>query len=169
LVSVTGVRDVTNKKHQVTEVIVIFSGAVNAAEAQNPAIYRLTLPGKKGSYTAKNARAIGLKSAAYNSANDTVTLTPLKPFKVTKPVQLQVNGQPPAGLQDGSGRLIDGDHNGTPGGNAVAILSRGGASIQAIASGTTGGQSVGIMAIVDALFEQDALAGLTKTRWARHS
>ena len=90
-----------------------------------------------------------------------------KSFAVTKLVQLQINGQPPAGLQDGAGRLIDGDHNGTPGGNAVAILSRGGASIEAIASGTTSGRDVGIMAIVDALFEQNALAGLTTAHRAR--
>jgi hypothetical protein len=57
--------------------------------------------------------------------------------------------------------LIDGDRNGTPGGDAVAILSRRGASIEAITPGTPSGQSAGIMAIVDALFEQDAFAGLT--------
>ena len=157
----------TNKKHQVTEVIVTFSGAVNAAEAQNPAIYRLTLPGKKGSYTAKNAKVIKLKSALFNAANDTVTLIPSKPFAVGKPVQLRINGQPPAGLQDGAGRLIDGDHNRTAGGDAVAILSRGGASIQAIALGTTGGQDAGIMAIVDALFERDAFAGLVPAHRTR--
>ena len=43
----------------------------------------------------------------------------------------------------------------------MAILSRGGASIEAIALGTTGGPDAGIMAIGDALFERDALAGLT--------
>jgi hypothetical protein len=63
--------------------------------------------------------------------------------------------------------MIDGDHDGMPRGNAVAILSRGGASIQAIALGTTGGQNAGIVAIVNALFERDALAGLTTTRRAR--
>ena len=131
------------------------------------ATYRLTTAGKKGSFTAKNAKVIRLKSAAYNSANDTVTLIPSKPFAVTKPVQLQISGQPPEGLQDGSGRLIDGDHNGTPGGDTVAILSRGGVSSGAIASGTVGGPSAGIMAVVDALFEQDAHAGLTKPHPAR--
>ncbi len=90
-----------------------------------------------------------------------VTLTTIRPFAIAKPVRFPNNGQPPAGLQDGSGRLIDDDHNGTPGGDAVATLSRRGASIEAIASGTTGGRDAGIMAIVDALFEQDALAGLT--------
>jgi hypothetical protein len=47
-VTVTGVRDVTNKKHQVTEVLVTYSGAVNAAEADNLATYRLATAGKKG-------------------------------------------------------------------------------------------------------------------------
>ena len=93
-VTVTGIRDVTNKKHQVTEVIVTFNGTVNATEADNPAIYRLTLPGKKGSYTAKNAKAIKLKSATYNPATDTVTIIPGKRFALTKPVQLVVMARP---------------------------------------------------------------------------
>jgi hypothetical protein len=72
-----------------------------------------------------------------------------------------------AGLQDGSSRSIDGDHDGAPGGNAVAILSRGGASIAAIPAATTDGQSMRIMALVDALFERDAFAGLTTARRPR--
>jgi hypothetical protein len=167
-VTVTAIRDVTNKKHQVTEVIVTFSGPVNAAEADNPAIYRLTLPGKKGSYTAMNAKAIKLRSAIYDAADDTVTLIPRKSFALSKPVQLVIDGQPPSGLQDGFGRLIDGARTGKPGSNAVAILSRRGASVEAIGAGNSGGQAAGIMAIVDALFEQDAFTGLTAAHRARH-
>ncbi|HYK12189.1 MAG TPA: hypothetical protein VEV39_15420 [Gemmatimonadales bacterium] len=55
--------------------------------------------------------------------------------------------------------MIDGDHDGAPGGDAVAILPRGGATIAAIASRDTDGRSVGIMAIVEALFEQVAKMG----------
>ena len=56
LVTVMSVTDKTNKKHQVTQVTVVFSGSVNSTEAQMPTgIYRLATPGKKGSYTAKNA------------------------------------------------------------------------------------------------------------------
>jgi hypothetical protein len=168
-VSVADVRDVANKKHQVTEVIVTFSGAVNAAEADNPAIYRLTLPGKKGSYTAKNAKVIKLKSAVYDPADNAVTLIPTKPFALKKPVQLVIDGLPPSGLQDGSGRFLDGARTGRPGSNAVAILAPGGATVEAIASGTTGDRDAGIMAIVDALFEQDALTGLTTAHRHRHS
>ena len=80
----TGVDVVKNKKHQVTEIILAFSGGLNAAEAANIAEYSLVEAGKKGSFTAKNAKTIKLRSAVYNSANDTVTLTPKKKFVLSK-------------------------------------------------------------------------------------
>jgi hypothetical protein len=58
-----------------------------------------------------------------------VTLTPKKSFSLSKPVQLQINGNAPAGLMDSVGRFIDGDHNGQPGGDAVAVLKRNGVSV----------------------------------------
>jgi hypothetical protein len=63
--------------------------------------------------------------------------------------------------------LVDGDRNGTPGGDALAILSPGGAWVEALTTGITGGQDAGIMAIVGALFGRDALAGLTTAHRAR--
>jgi plastocyanin len=128
-VTLTHVTEVLNKKHQVTQIIVDFSGAVNTGEASNVVTYRLVTAGKKGSFTAKNARVIRLISAALNSVGNEVTLTPSKPFKVKKPVQLRINGQAPAGLQDSLGQFIDGNHDGQPGGDAVAVLSRQGVSI----------------------------------------
>jgi hypothetical protein len=123
LVTVTKVQDVLNKKHQVTEVLVSFSGAVSANQADETAIYRLATAGKKGSYTAKNAAVIKLKCAVYTGSNDTVVLSAKKPFALSKPVQLLIDGLAPSGLQDIYGRLIDGDHNGTAGGNAIAVFS----------------------------------------------
>jgi hypothetical protein len=122
----TTVRPVTNKKHLVTQINVSFSGAVNAAEADSLNVYRLATAGKHGSYTAENAKVINLKSAVYNPASDSVTLTPKKAFALTKPVQLVVDGQPPSGLEDSAGRVING------GNNAVAVLTRGGATITAV-------------------------------------
>jgi hypothetical protein len=123
LVTLTKVSDELSKKPQVTEVLVTFSGAVNAGEADRIATYRLATPGKKGSYTASNAGVIKIKSAASNAASHSVTLTPSKPFALAKPVQLTVYGTGPTALQDAFGRDIDGDHNGKAGGNAIAILS----------------------------------------------
>jgi hypothetical protein len=97
--------------------------------------YRLAKAGKRGSFTARNARLIKLRSAAYSGTNDTVTLTPKKPFVLAKPVQLQVNGGLPSGLDDTLGRLIDGNHDGQPGGNAVVVLQRGRPTISPLVRG----------------------------------
>jgi hypothetical protein len=133
LVTLTSVTDKTNKKHQVTQITVVFSGSVNSAQAgMTTGIYRLATPGKHRSYTAKNAAVIKLKSATYTDSTHSVTLIPKKPFAITKPVQLLINGVAPSGLEDSTGRLIDGNHDGQPGGNAIAILSRGGAKVSAV-------------------------------------
>jgi hypothetical protein len=117
----------------VAEILVGFSGGVNAGQAQRLTTYRLVRAGKRGSFTAKNARAIKIRSAAYSAANDTVALILAAPFSLTKPVQFMVYGTGPSALQDSSGRSIDGNHDGHAGSNAVARLTRGGATIQAVA------------------------------------
>ena len=52
--------------------------------------------------------------------------SPVTAFALKSPVQLTVNGTGTSGLQDTFRRLIDGNHDGKPGGNAVAILSQSG-------------------------------------------
>jgi hypothetical protein len=168
-VTVTSVHNVTNKKHQVTQILVTFSGPVDTAEAQNPGIYRLAAAGKKGSFTAKNAKVIPLKSAAYSAASDTVTLTLKKPLKLSKPVQLQVNGLSPSGLQDSLGRLIDGNHDGQPGGNAVAVLGRGGATISAVVDQGIGPVPSFEPSAIDALLEREDPIDRRRFGHAKHS
>jgi len=122
LVTISSVRLALNKRHMVTQILVTFSGAVNGAEAQRAATYRLATAGKGGSFTAKNAGIITLRSETYKGATDTVTLTPTKPFGLSKPVQLLIEGNPPSGLQDSLGRFIDGAHTGRAGSNGVVVL-----------------------------------------------
>ncbi len=170
LVILTTVHADTNKKHQVTEIILTFSGPVNSSEANRTSLYRLAYPGKKGSYTAKNAQVIKLKSAVYNSADDTVALAPKKPFALTKKVQLEVDGVPPSGLQDSEGRYIDGEDNGMAGSNAIAILAKSGVTIDArtaerIGSSTTNHHGRN-EAVVDAVLEPDAIGNLRRVRGA---
>jgi hypothetical protein len=129
LVTMESVRLRTNKKHLVVGVIVGFSGELNSGQAENLSEYRLVKAGKRGVFTAKRAMLIKLRSAVYSGTSDTLILTPKKPFALTKPVQLQVSGEPPTGLEDILGRLIDGNDDGQPGGNASAVLRRTGAKI----------------------------------------
>jgi RHS repeat-associated protein len=163
LVTVTKFVEKTNKKHQVTEVDVIFSGEVNSLAANSLAGYRLATPGKKNSYTAKNAGIIKLKKAVFTASNNTVALTPKKPFALTKPVQILVYGTGPTALQDSTGRAIDGDHNGTPGGNAIVIIAKKGATIAAVTTARTSKKPVMTLAI-DALFTRGELHGLRRLR-----
>jgi hypothetical protein len=93
--------------------------------------------GKHRSFAAKNSVVIKLRSARYDPAHNLVTLTPKKAFSVSKPVQLKINGSPPAGLLDSVGWFIDGDRDGQQGGSTLAVISRKGvASSQE--SGTLG-------------------------------
>jgi hypothetical protein len=55
-----------------------------------------------------------------------VTLTLKTPTTITKSIELFVQGAGAGGLQDAEGRLIDGNHDRTAGGNAVAVISKGG-------------------------------------------
>jgi uncharacterized repeat protein (TIGR03803 family) len=111
-VTMTDVQLAFNRKHQVTQIVVDFSGPVDAGLADSLATYSLTVAGRHGSFTARNARKIPLASAVYSDSTHSVTLVPVKPFGLARPVQLRVHG------------LL-------PGGDAVAILSDEGVIIEA--------------------------------------
>jgi hypothetical protein len=162
-VTMSSVMADTNKKHLVTKVVVTFSGAVNSAEADLTGTYRLATAGKKGSYIAKNAQVIKLKSASFNAANDTVTLTPKKAFALTKPVQLVVNGTPPSGLHDSFGRFIDG------GNNSIAILRRGGATIEVVAAVESAARLALEPAAVDIVLDREHQIGTRHRALVEHA
>jgi hypothetical protein len=108
----------------VTQITVGFSGPVDAAQADNLAMYRLVLSGAKGSFRARTARTVKLRSAAYDASTKTVTLTLRKPLMPVKGLQLTIDGEAPSGLADSQGRLIDGNRDGNPGGDATAVIPR---------------------------------------------
>ena len=66
-VTVTGVSDVLNNKNQVTQIVIDFSGPVNASQAEKRCIYRLAFRGSNGSYTAKNALVVRFKKPLYSA------------------------------------------------------------------------------------------------------
>jgi subtilisin-like proprotein convertase family protein len=122
LVTLQNVVLVKNKKHLVTEILVGFSGGVNAAEADSTKTYELIAANKAGQFIATKKTLLKLKSAALSG--NTVTLKLKSPLQLKKAVELVVNGVAPAGLQDTEGRLIDGNHDGIAGGNAVAVIKK---------------------------------------------
>jgi hypothetical protein len=92
-------------------------------------------------------------------------LVPKKPFALTRPVQLLIDGLPPSGLQDGTGRLIDGNHDAQAGGNAIAILFRGGVKLSAVQSARTNTPARASARLFDAvLAEATRFSGKTHHR-----
>jgi hypothetical protein len=116
------------RKNEVAAVQVTFSGPVNSAQADAPSTYRLTTSGKGGSVSARAGRVIKTSSIVYSSVDNTVTLTLAKPLRLTKPLELIVEGTGLTGLLDTDGRYIDGANNGQPGSNAVIAITRKGVS-----------------------------------------
>src|SRR5262249_60178343 len=86
LIRVIDVRSVEDSKHRLTQIKVDFSGTVNLTEATNLATYRLATAGKGGSFTARDSRAIPLKTATDTPALAEVTAAPRKPAKLPTPV-----------------------------------------------------------------------------------
>ena len=134
VVTMTSVQVVKVKvKHKsTTEILIGFSGSLNAAEASNIAEYTLIQAGKKQSFTGKGTKHLPLLNAVYNAANHTVALTPKRKLP-NKPIELILNGQSPSGLEDSNGNLIDGNRDGQPGGNGIAVLKGKTATITAVA------------------------------------
>jgi Bacterial Ig domain len=129
-VTVTGASDELNSKNQVTQIVIDFSGPLNASQAAKRGVYRLALPGSNGSYTARNARVVLLKKPVYNATDYTVTLRPGRPFALTRKAELVIRGNPPNALRDSQGNRIDGNHDGHPGGNAIVLLSSSGVIVE---------------------------------------
>ena len=149
LVTVKSATLVTNKRHQITTVVVTFTGVVNKQEADSIGTYRLAMAGKHGSFVARNAGVIKLKSAVYNANTDAVALSLRKPFVSKKPAQVLIYGSGGNGLKDGLGRLIDGDRNGRPGGDASVIISGGRARASNVLGTPTKVKRLSYPAVVD--------------------
>jgi hypothetical protein len=122
-VTLTGV-DPIIKRQKVTAIVLNFSSGLDPSLAVDRGLYRLVSAGRGGSFTARDAKVIKVRNAGYLAASApvTVTLVPSAPFSARKPVKLTIKGLPPSGLEDSEGRLIDGDGNGQPGGDAVIVL-----------------------------------------------
>jgi len=110
----------TGRRKHVTGYQLIFSGALNSTNAQNAANYTLTEKVIQGRKTIN--RAVKL-NAVYDPTGHTVSLLFTSQHQFLKGGSLVVNASSPTGIIDSSGSLIDGDNNGTSGGNAGFVIS----------------------------------------------
>ena len=155
LVTVQAVQVETVKigKKKVKEILVDFSGALEAGPAQSLANYQLISSGKSKKFGTKTNKPVALKSATYNPATDSVSLLTRSTLVLTDPLKLTVNG---SGLLDTLGRQIDGGDDGQPGGYAVAVLTSRGATVTSAVPAAM--QAKPSARLVDELLDGDELS-----------
>jgi hypothetical protein len=122
----------TGTAGQITGVVLTFGVPLDPASAQDVRAYSISkkTKGKDSSFvgidtgTDGTTRRVRFSSAVYDSAAQTVTLTPTEPFDLARKFRrLRVDGGGATPVKVAGGALIDGDGNGRAGGN-VTIRSR---------------------------------------------
>jgi len=99
-----------------TTLVLTFDAQLDPARAQDPANYEIVALGG-------SRHTIRIKTAVYDSATRTVTLSPVHRLNLHHRFRLTVVGTGPGGVTDSSGNLLDGLKNGDPGHNFVTIVT----------------------------------------------
>ncbi|MHC5543257.1 putative Ig domain-containing protein, partial [Singulisphaera rosea] len=106
-----------------------FSADLDPATATNVDNYILRMPGRDRRWGTGDDKIVPVV-ATYNASDRTVTLTTVGRLNLLislfTPFQLTVMGNSPGNVTGANGKLLDGNHDGQPGGNYSTTLSTGG-------------------------------------------
>ena len=137
--------------------LVTFSGPVDAAEAQGLGVLPRDDGGQEGIVHGQKCQGRQSEISRVQRGERYRHDHAQEPLKLTTPVQFRVSGLSPSGLKDNSGWLIDGNHDGQPGGDAIAVLRKGGATISAMVFQGSGPLPSFKPSLVDVLLEHEDL------------
>jgi hypothetical protein len=121
------------KRKTATDIVIEFDGGLNSTDADSLANYHLAAPGK-GKKSKIYNKLIHLNSAVYSQTADEVTLQLNGKLALSPAPQLRIAA---ADILDATGRPLDGNGDGQPGGDYVALLTRGGAQPQILRGAET--------------------------------
>ena len=113
----------TGKRKSAEVIVLQFSEALNAGDAQNTGTYSLATVSKTKK---QKSKPVALAQASYNATMSTVTLRTRSPLVLNPPIELTIKA---VRLLDALGRPLDGNYSGQSGANFVAVLSKGGISV----------------------------------------
>jgi hypothetical protein len=131
--------------------VLTFSEALDRAGAENAANYHLVAAGRDGRFGTRDDRMIPIKSAVCDPGRHAITLTTAQRLSWTEPYEIWVNGSSPTGVTDLAGNLLDGNSDGKPGGDYVAVFLGGGLFTSPSPSGFGAGRD----AFVTTLYTED--------------
>lgn len=107
-------------KRTVQSIVLTFSESLQVAAAESVTNYGIALAGRDRVLGTVDDSFTLVRTAAYDAASLQVRLIPWKSLKLTSPIQVTVNGS--SGLMNQTGFRLDGDNDGSPGGDFVAIV-----------------------------------------------
>ena len=105
-----------------TRLALTFSEPLDPSRVQDLSNYILLAPGYDGRFGTHDDRVIRINSAKYDPNTRTVTLSPSRHLNWYRRYRITVKGTRAAGLTDMAGNLLDGNRDGRPGGDYVAII-----------------------------------------------
>jgi uncharacterized repeat protein (TIGR01451 family) len=109
---------------QPTHLVMTFSGPLAAAPAADPRNFLVVAHGADGKFGTRDDRIIRIISAQLDSTGSVLTLVPSRRLPFRQRFRLVVYGNGPGGLTDTGGRSLDGNGDGSPGGNFVTAITR---------------------------------------------
>jgi len=113
----------TVSRGSMTAINITFSSDLDPNSIKNLASYTLAAAGRDAKFGTKDDIKYRITKVAYNVATRKLTLTHAA-IKLTATLQLTISGTGTTALKDKINQAIDGDKNGTPGGNAVVSITK---------------------------------------------
>ncbi len=113
-------RGTGKKAKKTTGIVIQLSGSLNPTQAKSLAPFHL-LSGKVKKGHTTYSKPVPLSSAIYDPSAHTMSLVPKRKLNTSQPEQFKITA---SSLMDSLGRPIDGNHDGQPGGDFVADLSK---------------------------------------------
>jgi hypothetical protein len=119
---------------KITQLELTFDTAMDSSSVQNMANYQLISAGRDGKLGTRDDTKLTISKVTYNSATRVAMITSRQAMTTTGIYRLTALAtSTTAGLKSGNGKLIDGDNNGSAGGNYIKNFGKtfGMASIRA--------------------------------------
>lgn len=122
--TVNGVQVMTSgkKTKKVTTIVVHFDEMLDPTQVKKSPGFFLSKPGKAKPHKPIPRLALPISSVAYSAADQTIRIVTKLAGVIPKGLQLRISGSVPNGVRNLAGKLLDGDKNGSAGGDAVLTL-----------------------------------------------
>ena len=119
---ITAIKPVVSKG-VMSSIVLTLSEDLDPATVKNLSAYTLAAAGKDKKFNTKDDVKYKITKAVYSPASHTLTISHTA-IKLTADLQLTISGSGTTGLKSTTGRLLDGNRDGTPGGDGVIMINK---------------------------------------------